>query len=102
MPPTEIYRPTFLLVFIIAFQLAYAETYTGRVVGVSDGDTITILDRSNAQHKVRLSGIDAPEKAQPFGQRSKQSLSAAVFGKQVTVDSSKRDCRSLASGIDGG
>lgn len=47
-------------------------TVTGRVVGISDGDTITVLDRKNTQHKIRLHGVDAPEKAQAFGDRSKE------------------------------
>lgn len=68
-----------------------AEIITGRVVGVADGDTVTVLDQSKNQHKIRLAGIDALEKAQAFGQRSKQSLSASVFGKEVTVDTDKRD-----------
>ena len=63
----------------------------GRVVGISDGDTITVLDSTKAQHKVRLAGIDAPEKAQAFGERSKQNLSALVFGKDVRADCNKRD-----------
>lgn len=68
-----------------------AELITGRVVGVADGDTVTVLDQTNVQHKIRLSGIDAPEKAQAFGQRSKQSLSDLVFNKAVTVDTDERD-----------
>lgn len=68
-----------------------AEQFTGVVVGVSDGDTLTILDDDKLRHKIRLAGIDAPEKAQPFGQASKQSLSDLVFGKLVTVDSGKTD-----------
>jgi len=59
---------------------------TGRVVGVADGDTITVLDAGEMQHKIRLMGIDAPEKAMPFGQRSKQNLSNLVFGKEVQLD----------------
>jgi len=55
------------------------------VVRVSDGDTIAILDSSNAQLKIRLHKIDAPEKSQAFGQRSKQHLSDILFGKRVTV-----------------
>ena len=51
-----------------------AETITGRVVGVADGDTITVLDADKVQHKIRLTGIDAPEKKQAFGNRSKESL----------------------------
>jgi len=68
-----------------------AETITGRVVGVADGDTITVLDANKVQHKIRLSGIDAPEKKQPFGNRSKESLSELAFDKTVTVETSKRD-----------
>jgi endonuclease YncB( thermonuclease family) len=55
----------------------------GRVVGVSDGDTITVLDDSKTQHKIRFAGIDAPEKGQAFGERSKQSLSTRRFTEQV-------------------
>ncbi len=70
---------------------ANAETITGRVVGVADGDTITVLDANKVQHKIRLAGIDAPEKKQPFGNRSKESLSALAFDKTVNVETSKRD-----------
>ena len=69
---------------------AGAETLTGTVVGVADGDTITVLDANREQHKIRLSGIDAPEKAQPFGQRSKENLSRLVFDKDVRVEWEKR------------
>ena len=65
--------------------------FVGKVVGIADGDTATVLDKSNAQHKIRLLGIDAPEKAQAFGQKSKQNLSDLIFGKTVTVQVSKRD-----------
>jgi endonuclease YncB( thermonuclease family) len=70
---------------------ANAETITGRVVGVADGDTITVLDADKMQHKIRLAGIDAPEKKQPFGNRSKASLSELAFDKTVDVETSKRD-----------
>ncbi len=70
---------------------ANAETITGRVVGVADGDTITVLDADKVQHKIRLSGIDAPEKKQPFGNRSKESLSELAFDKTVNVETEKRD-----------
>ena len=70
---------------------ASAETIAGRVVGIADGDTVTVLDAEKAQHKIRLSGIDAPEKAQAFGNRSKESLSDLAFDKTVTVETGKRD-----------
>jgi len=68
-----------------------ATTITGLVVGVSDGDTITLLDGEKVQHKIRLAGIDAPEKKQPFGNRSKESLSELTYDKTVTVETDKRD-----------
>ena len=82
---------------LLALALLYiscglgAVTIQGKVVGVADGDTITVLDATNTQHKIRLQGIDAPEKAQPFGQKSKQSLSQMVYNKQVTVEYQKKD-----------
>ena len=70
---------------------ASAETISGKVIGVADGDTVTVLDANREPHKIRVSGIDAPEKAQPFGQRAKASMSTLVFGKDVDVQWSKRD-----------
>lgn len=82
------------LAALLAYALLgflHAETIEGRVVGVADGDTITVLDATKTQHKIRLSGIDAPEKKQAFGQRSKQSLSDLVFNHAVQVETTKRD-----------
>jgi len=71
----------------LAFSvLAHGEIINGRVVGISDGDTLTILDASNTQFKIRLAAIDAPEKAQPFGQRGKQKLSEICYGKNSSVN----------------
>jgi len=75
----------------IISSVVQADTLSGRVVGVSDGDTITVLDADYTQYKIRLSGIDAPEKKQAFGQRSKEHLSDLVFGKQVAVEWHKTD-----------
>ena len=61
------------------------------MVAVSDGDTVTVLDAERRQYKVRLAGIDAPEKAQSFGQASKISLSDQIFGREVAVTWDKRD-----------
>ena len=71
--------------------MAMAAEFSGLVVGVSDGDTIKVLDENRHVHTVRLMGVDAPEKAQAWGQRSKQSLSELVFQKTVFVQWSKRD-----------
>ncbi|MEQ1597216.1 MAG: thermonuclease family protein [Casimicrobium sp.] len=68
-----------------------ASPLVGRVIGVADGDTITVLDALKRQHKIRLSGIDAPEGDQAFGQRSKQTLSDCAFGKEATVEGDKTD-----------
>lgn len=80
-----------LVLFLTFSQYCYAEVLSGRVVGVADGDTITVLDSTNTQHKIRLGGIDAPEKKQAFGNVSKKSLSDMVFNKQVEVDWHKED-----------
>ena len=73
------------LALVALSQDAAAEQYTGRVVGISDADTITVLDDQNRQHKIHLLYIDAPEKRQPYGKRSRQSLADLVFGKEVYV-----------------
>lgn len=81
-----------LLLSLSAFGIAGAgPLVSGKVIGVLDGDTIEVLDVSKITHRVRLTGIDAPEKAQPFGQRAKENLSGLVFGKQVVVQAGKSD-----------
>lgn len=60
--------------------------WSAKVVGISDGDTITVLRTGRSQVKVRLYGIDAPESDQPFGTASKKNLSSLVFGKKVDVE----------------
>ncbi len=63
----------------------------GKVVAVADGDTLTLLDALHAQHKIRLSGIDAPERRQPYGQDAKHHLSVLIYGRWVLVTWKKRD-----------
>jgi len=75
--------------FLVASALA--EEMVGHVVGVADGDTLTILVNGHDQIKVRLAEIDAPEKAQPFGQRSKQSLSDLCFDKDAELQKTATD-----------
>jgi endonuclease YncB( thermonuclease family) len=84
------FAPSLLLALLFAFT-CNAATIAGKVVGVADGDTITVLDTDKVQHKIRLAGIDAPEKKQSFGNRSKESLSDMVFDKTVNVETEKRD-----------
>src|ERR1700731_3445886 len=55
----------------------------GEVVAITDGDTLTVLDESKTQHKIRLAGIDAPEKGQAFGTKARENLAAKVFRQNV-------------------
>lgn len=77
-------RTIILLALIATPALTNAETFSGRVIGVSDGDTVTILhiegDRKNPR-KIRILGIDAHEATQAFGNRAKQAMSELAFGK---------------------
>ena len=79
----------FLAAVLASFQ-ASAATLTGKVVKVADGGTITILVGTE-RHRIRLQGIDAPERKQPYGRASGRSLSALVAGKQVRVEYDNRD-----------
>lgn len=80
-----------ILALVVVMPLAWADILVGKVVAVADGDTITVLDDTKVQHKIRLAGIDAPERKQPFGQRAKEQLSDLVFGKSVQVETEKVD-----------
>lgn len=66
-------------------------TLRGTVVGISDGDTITILDADHVEQHVRLAGIDAPERGQPFGRNAKETLSDVAFGRVAEVEWTTRD-----------
>lgn len=76
---------------MLALPAVYADTLTGRVVAIADGDTLTLLDATNTQHKIRLAGIDSPEKNQPFGQVCKQSLSGLTYNQAAQIDWNKLD-----------
>jgi endonuclease YncB( thermonuclease family) len=82
---------TLLLVLATAHILAAEHQLQLHVVGVHDGDTITGLDDSKTQFKIRLDAIDAPELGQPFGQASRKALSGMVFGKDVVVIPKTKD-----------
>ncbi len=81
-----------------------AQSY--RIVGVSDGDTLTALSASRRQLKCRLYGIDAPEKKQAYGQASKISLAALSYGRPARIEVVGRDrygrsiCRVVVGGVD--
>ena len=97
--------PRFISALILAVLLqaaasaASADTILGKVVGVTDGDTVTVMDASKTQHTIRLAGIDAPEKRMPFGQRAKEHLSNLVFSKDVKVETRKKDRYGRSVGI---
>ena len=80
-----------LIAAMVFAMPVFAESISGRIVAVADGDTLTLLDRSFVEHKIRLSGIDAPEKKQAFGQRAKATLSANAYGLQAEADCLKTD-----------
>ena len=82
----------FILFSVISPKIAFSECkLTGKVVKITDGDSIVVLDRTKKQHKIRLMGIDAPERKQPFGKKSKQYLSSLIGKKWVCVDWHKLD-----------
>ena len=104
-------RPMFFLLLLALASVSAAESFSGRVIGVSDGDTLTILHiegERKTPRKIRISGIDAPESKQAFGNRAKEAMSALAFGQQAeaecpTVDRYGRDvCKVTVSGVDVG
>ena len=80
-----------ILLLLLATLTTQAATFTGKVVGVSDGDTITVLYQGNKQFKIRLLAIDTPESGQAYGDKAKQALSKKVFGQFVQVHWEKQD-----------
>ena len=87
-----IFRPCLILLLLATSAVpASARDIIGKVVAVTDGDTIRVLDEARRQHKIRLTGIDAPEKGQPFGSRSQQQLANLLAGRVVRVETRKKD-----------
>ena len=88
-----VFRSSPLTVFAISALLslmfattADAQQLQGRVVGITDGDTFTLLTNKKEQVRIRVAEIDAPETGQPYGNQSKQALSELIFNMEVTVD----------------
>jgi endonuclease YncB( thermonuclease family) len=82
---------SFILVFAPTLLHADYLNCPCKVVKITDGDTVHVLDQSKNKHKIRLGGIDAPEKKQAFGQKSKQNLSKLIAGKNIEVEYNKCD-----------
>jgi endonuclease YncB( thermonuclease family) len=75
-----------VVVLVASVSLAdLRRAFKGKVVAIADGDTLTVLDAQQVQHKIRLSGIDAPEKSQAFGTKAREALASKVFGKEVLI-----------------
>ena len=80
-----------MLLYLISAIGVQAETFVGKVVGITDGDTITVIDTDKTEHKIRLMGIDAPEKKQDYGNESKKALSNYIYQREITVEYKKQD-----------
>ena len=83
MPRRLIFKLILLFFGLLLVPVASAD-FSGRVVGVTDGDTIKVMHKGK-EEKIRLYGIDCPEKGQPYGTKAKQFTSEKVFGKTVVV-----------------
>lgn len=75
----------FFLYFFLSTNTLFADTLTGRVISIADGDTVTIVNNKH-QTKIRLAEIDTPEKNQPYGKKAKKALSDFIFNKKVEVE----------------
>ena len=83
-----------LLSFICLFPGLASSEYLDcpcKVVKVTDGDTVHVLDQTKTRYKIRLGGIDAPERKKAFGRKSGKNLASLVAGKYVEVEYNKRD-----------
>lgn len=93
-------RVTLVLAYLLLAVPAWAaQVFEGKVVGISDGDTITVLTDQKQQIKVRLYGVDCPETKQAYGTRARQFTSDKVFGKRVRVEVADMDHYGRTVGI---
>lgn len=97
-----------LLVLLLQAPAVHAVEWVGTVVGIADGDTLTLLDDGRTSHRIRLDGIDAPERTQDHGQRARQSLAGMAHGRRAVAVCPKTDrygravCRVTVDGRDVG
>ena len=77
--------------FFLLSLAVQADTLEGKVIKIADGDTLTLLTSSNEQVKIRLAGIDTPERKQPFGNKAKQALANLAFQKQALIEVEAKD-----------
>ena len=84
-------RTIFLSILVIFPLLLSAQILKGKAVKITDGDTFTLLVDGHEQVRIRIDGIDAPEKGQAFGNRAKEYLSGMIWGEELTVRVMKTD-----------
>jgi endonuclease YncB( thermonuclease family) len=87
-------RLALIVLLVLATRACAAtprHTLVGQVMKIADGDTLTVLDQSRVQHKIRLAGIDAPERTQAFGTQARNALASAVFRQTVRVEVTDTD-----------
>lgn len=95
-----------ILLWLALAGPSWAGNYVGRIVGVVDGDTVDLLLDAKEVLRCRLSGIDAPEKKQAFGNVSKKALSDLVYNRRAELVGNKRDrygrlvCKVIVDGVD--
>ena len=91
-------RNILVSLFFLFYLSVFSQTITGKVVGVTDGDTFKLLEKDSILHRVRVANIDCPEKGQPFGKKAKQFSSKALYLKtiQITVLNTDRYGRLIA------
>lgn len=88
---SRLFRYLLCIVSISYCNAVFASRLEVNVVGVTDGDTLVVLDKDKVQNKVRIAGIDAPEKKQAFGHRAQQALASVVYRRDVLLDVYKKD-----------
>ena len=81
----------YLFFLLLVSPTCLADTLEGKVVKIVDGDTLVLLDSSNTQHRVRLAGIDTPERGQPFGKKAKENFARIAGGQPARVEFYKKD-----------
>lgn len=95
----QIFLPAFLVLLLVAASAFARSGFSGKVVKVADGDTITVLAPGNRQVKAHLYGIDCPEKKQAFGQRARQFTASRIAGQNVNVEILDTDSYGRAVGV---
>ena len=106
--PAKSLSPFVILFALLLPPAAGAVEWVGTVVGIADGDTLTLLDGSKTPHRIRIDAIDAPERSQPYGQRARQSLADLAHGRGARAECAKTDrygravCRVTVDGLDVG